>query len=150
VNDSDGRNAGEPIRVLIAEDHALVRTGLCMIVGDEPDMEVVGEVSDGAEALALALALLPTVVLADISMPPPDGIELARLLCRDAPGVKTIMVTMHEDEVTVQEAAAAGAAGFVVKRSGPDELVQAIRRVVAGERYLDARLRERGMKFGEE
>ncbi len=127
----------------------MVRTGLCMILEDEPDLEVVGEAEDGARALELALALLPTVVLADISMPRPDGIELARLLCRDAPSVKTIMVSMHQDPEIVDDAFAAGAAGFVLKQSGPDELVQAIRRVAAGGRYLDAQLRERGMKFGE-
>ena len=133
MNEPDGDGiVGEPIRVLIADDHALVRSGLCMILEDEPGMEVVGEAADGTHALRLALDLLPTIVLADISMPPPDGIELARLLCRDAPGVKTIMVTMHEDREMLLDAWAAGAAGFVVKRSGADELVQAIRQVAAG------------------
>jgi DNA-binding NarL/FixJ family response regulator len=145
-NDSE---SGASIRVLIAEDHAMVRSGLRMLLEDEPGVEVVGEAADGAQALKLALALLPTVVLADISMPPPDGIELARLLCGLAPSVKTIMVTMHQDEEMVQDAWAAGAAGFVVKQSGPDELVGAIRRVAAGERYLDTLLRQRGLTFGE-
>ncbi len=137
-------NHGARIRILIADDHALVRTGLCMILEDEPDMEVVGEAGDGVRALELALALLPTVVLADFSMPPPDGIELVRLLCRDAPGVRTIIVTMHEDGQMVQDAFAAGAAGFVLKRSGPGELLRAIRHVAAGEKYFDTRLRNAG------
>ncbi len=144
-------NAAEPdeshgarIGVLIADDHAMVRTGLCMILEDEPDMEVVGEAGDGVRALELALALLPTVVLADFSMPPPDGIELVRLLCRDAPGVRTIVVTMHEDRAMAQDAFAAGAAGFVLKRSGPGELLRAIRCVAAGGKYLDSHLRDAG------
>ncbi len=148
-NFSSDANEVEPIRVLIADDHALVRTGLRMLLEDEPGMEVVGEAPDGARALELALALLPTVVLADISMPPPDGIELARLLGHAAPGVKTIMVTMHEDEEMLRDAWAAGAAGFVIKRSGPDELLLAIRRAAAGERHLDAALRQSGMTFGD-
>jgi two-component system response regulator NreC len=140
---------GEPIRVLIADDHAMVRSGLRMILEDEPGMEVVGEAGDGARALELVMALLPTILLADISMPPPDGIELARLLHLEAPRVKTILVTMHEDAEMLQDARAAGAAGFVVKRSGADELLRAIRRVAAGERYLDALLRDSGMTFGD-
>jgi DNA-binding NarL/FixJ family response regulator len=111
-----------------------------MLLEGEPDIEVVGEAADGAEALALAAALLPTIVLADVSMPPPDGIELARLLCDKLPGVKTIVVKMHEVEGMVQDALAAGAAGYVTKRSGPIELTRAIRRVARGERYVDARL----------
>src|SRR5512143_1961595 len=111
VNGSgSGSATGGPIRVLIADDHAMVRTGLRMILEVQPGIEVVGEAADGAEAFELALALLPTIVLADISMPPPDGIELARLLCRDAPNVRTIMVSMHQDAEMVQDAFAAGAA----------------------------------------
>jgi DNA-binding NarL/FixJ family response regulator len=121
-----------PIRVLIADDHALVRTGLRMILEDEPGIEVVGEAGDGATALELALALQPTIVLADVSMPPPDGIELTRLLCRDAQEVKTIIVTMHEDGAVQADALAAGAAGYVIKRAGPIALVEAIRAVAAG------------------
>lgn len=148
MNDrTDDMKAVEPIRVLIADDHALVRTGLRMILEDEPDMEVVGEAGNGVRALAMALTLLPAVLLADISMPPPDGIELARLLCRDAPGVRTIVVTMHEDEEMVRDAWAAGAAGFVLKRAGPDELLAAIRKVARGGRYLDAALRGLGVAW---
>jgi two-component system, NarL family, response regulator NreC len=142
VNDASA-NADETIRVLIADDHALVRTGLCMILEDEPGMEVVGEAADGAEALELALELRPSVVLADVSMPPPDGIELARLLRRKLPATKTIIVTMHEDDEVARDALAAGAAGYVIKRSGPQELTRAIRQVMAGEIYLAENMRPR-------
>jgi DNA-binding NarL/FixJ family response regulator len=129
------------ITVLIADDHAMVRTGLCMILEDEPDIEVVGEAKDGAAALKLASTLLPTIVLADISMPPPDGIELARLLCRELPGIRTIVVSMHEDPRMLRAALQAGAVGYVVKRSSSDELVRAIRAAAAGEVYVDQRMR---------
>jgi DNA-binding NarL/FixJ family response regulator len=125
------------ITVLIADDHAMVRTGLRMILEDEPNIQVVGEAGDGGQALALASRLLPVVVLADISMPPPDGIELARVLCRDVPSVRTIVVTMHEDKQMLRDALAAGAAGYVVKRSGPGQLLRAIREVAAGGVYID-------------
>jgi DNA-binding NarL/FixJ family response regulator len=130
----------DAIRILIADDHTLMRTGLRMILQIEQDMEVVGDAKDGAEALTLALALRPAVVLADISMPPPDGIELTRLLNRDAPGVKTIIVTMHEEAAMVRSALAAGAAGYVIKRSDPQELLRAIRDVAGGGSYLDPEL----------
>ena len=132
----------EVIRVLIADDHALVRAGMRMILETEPDMAVVGEAPDGTEALRLASSLLPTVVLADISMPPHDGIELARLLRRDLPGIKTLVVSMHEDPDIVRDALAAGAAGYVLKRSGPLALIEGIREVVAGECYVDEEIRQ--------
>jgi DNA-binding NarL/FixJ family response regulator len=140
-SDSQGGPGARSIRVLIADDHALVRTGLRMILGLEQDIEVVGEAKDGAQALELVLALRPAILLADISMPPPDGIELARLLCRDAPDCKTVIVSMHEEDAMVRSALAAGAAGYVLKRSGPDELIRAIRSVDAGGTFLDDELK---------
>lgn len=121
------------IRVLIADDHEMVRAGLRMIVEDEDDMRVVGEAADGAEALRLALALRPAVLLADLRMPPPDGIELARLLRGAAPETRTVIVTAHEDSEIAAEAQAAGALGYVVKRGGPAALLDAIRAVAAGD-----------------
>jgi two-component system response regulator NreC len=143
VNNSSRENGhgAERIRVLIVDDHAMVRTGLRMILEDEPDIDVVGEAADGKRALELALRVRPTVVLADVSMPPPDGIELARLLRRDLPGTKTLLVSMHEEEVVVRSGLAAGAAGYVAKRSGPDELLVALRSVAQGTIYVDQKLR---------
>lgn len=144
MNDATGdERAREPILVLIADDHALVRTGVRMILEDEPGVEVIGEAKDGAQALELALEMSPTVVLADVSMPPPDGIELARLLRRNLPMTKTIIVTMHEDDEVAREAFAAGAVGYVIKRSGPENLIRAIRAVVAGAIYVDEDMRRR-------
>lgn len=125
-------SADERIRVLVADDHAMVRAGLRMIIEDEDDMMVVGEAEDGAEALRLAEATRPAVLLADLRMPPPDGIELARLLAEQAPEIRTIIVSAHEDPEIVREALAAGAAGYVVKRQGPTALIEAIRAAIAG------------------
>jgi two-component system, NarL family, response regulator NreC len=137
------------IRVLIADDHALVRSGMRMLLEDEPGFEVVGEAADGAQALELARALRPSVLLADVSMPPPDGIELTQLLSREAPHIRTIVVTMHENDAVLREAVAAGAWGYVVKRSGPLELIDAIRAVTGGRKHLDRLLRERGARWEE-
>jgi DNA-binding NarL/FixJ family response regulator len=120
-------SASGVIRVVIADDHELVRAGLRMLVEDEDDMVVVGEAADGAEALRLTLETQPDVLLADLRMPPPDGIELARLLRGQAPQVRTIIVSAHEDGEIITEALAAGAVAYVVKRAGPGALVEAIR-----------------------
>jgi DNA-binding NarL/FixJ family response regulator len=108
----------------------MVRATLRMVLEDEPDLLVVGEAADGAAARELVHELRPEVLLADMRMPPPDGIELARLLCREAPDVRTIIVSAHEDAALVREALAAGAVAFVAKRAGPEELLEAIRRAV--------------------
>jgi DNA-binding NarL/FixJ family response regulator len=128
-------SAGRPLqdtrtRVLIADDHALVRAGLRMIVEDENDLAVVGEAADGEEALRLALAERPAVLLADLRMPPPDGIELARLLREQAPEIKTIIVSAHEDPEIMRDAMRSGAAAYVIKREGPTALLDAIRTVM--------------------
>lgn len=125
------------IRVLIADDHGMVRAGLRMIVEDEDDMLVVGEAADGAEGLRVALETRPDVLLADLRMPPPDGIELARLLRQRAPETRTIIVTAHEDGEIARDALAAGAVGYVVKRAGPTALIDAIREVAAGGSCFD-------------
>jgi two-component system response regulator NreC len=127
----------KPIRVLIADDHGLVRRGLEMILSMEDDVEVVGQAASGQEAIDLALRLRPDVVLADISMPPPDGIEVARILRSQLPGAKTLIVTMHEDSHMVRRALNAGAAGYLIKRAMGDELLAAVRTVAAGNRYVD-------------
>jgi DNA-binding NarL/FixJ family response regulator len=134
------QNADGCIRILIADDHALVRKGISMILEVEPNMTVVGEAKDGTQALELATRLRPDVVLSDISMPPPDGIELARLLKTALPETKTIIVSMHEDIGTVRAALDAGAVAYVIKRASDSELVAAIHAAVAGRSYTDPHL----------
>jgi DNA-binding NarL/FixJ family response regulator len=141
---SDPWNAeqGGALRVLIADDHCMVRAGLRMLLEDEPDIEVVGEAGNGDEAFKLALELSPAVLLADMRMPPPDGIELARLLYQEAPNIRTIILSVHDDVDLARDALAAGAAGYVTKRSGPLRLLQAIHHVAAGKTYIDTELED--------
>jgi len=125
------------IRVLIADDQALVRGGVRMIVEAQTDMEVVGEAQDGGEAIELALRAQPDVVLMDVRMPSVDGIEAARRLLADPRAAAAILVltTFDQDEV-VYEALRAGAAGFLLKSAPPERLVAAIRTVAAGDALL--------------
>ena len=125
------------ISVVLADDQAMVRAGLRLILEAEDDLEVVGEASDGEQALAVTLALLPDVVLMDIQMPKLDGIEATRRIGQvaDIPSRVLILSTFEQDEY-VFEALRAGASGFLLKNAPPEELVQAVRVVAAGESLL--------------
>lgn len=126
------------IRVMIADDQAMVRTGFGMIIGAQPDMEVVGEASDGVEAVALARRLKPDVALFDIRMPKMDGLEALRLLA--GPGVaepmKVVVVTTFDLDEYVHQALRNGAAGFLLKDSGPALLIEAVRAAVSGDALI--------------
>jgi DNA-binding NarL/FixJ family response regulator len=126
------------IRVMIADDQAMVRTGFGMIIGAQPDMEVVGEAADGVEAVALARRLKPDVALFDIRMPRMDGLEALRLLA--GPGVaepiKVVVVTTFDLDEYVHQALRNGAAGFLLKDSGPALLIEAVRAAVSGDALI--------------
>jgi DNA-binding NarL/FixJ family response regulator len=125
------------IRVLIADDEALVRSGLRAILGVEPDIEVVGEAADGAEALSLCRAQHPDVLLMDVRMPGLDGITATRrILDVVTPPPRIVVVTTFENDDYVYDALRAGAAGFLLKRAGAEQLVQAVRTVAAGDSLL--------------
>lgn len=124
-----------PIRVLIADDHVLVRSGLHELLRTSPDLEVVGEAGDGAETLRLAASLRPDLVLLDVSMPG-GGIAIAQRLKDSHAELVVLVLTMHEDEGLMHQALHAGAAGYVVKRAEPSELLEAIRAVSRGEIYV--------------
>ena len=124
-----------PIRVLIADDHVLVRSGLHALLRASSDLEVVGEAGEGAETLRLAAALRPDLVLLDVTMPG-GGIAIAQRLKEAHPELVVLFLTMHEDESLMHQALHAGAAGFVVKRAEPSELLEAIRAVSRGEIYV--------------
>jgi DNA-binding NarL/FixJ family response regulator len=126
------------IRVLVADDQALVRGGFRVLVASESDMEVVGEASDGAEAIALARATSPDVVLMDIRMPGIDGLEATRVICGPdgVPGARVIILTTFDLDEYVFEALRAGASGFLLKDTEPSELLNAVRVVAEGEALL--------------
>lgn len=126
------------IKVLIADDHSIVRAGLRRIVEESGDMEVIAEAADGKGALLQVKKELPDVAVIDISMPGLDGLEVTTQLHAGYPKLPVIILTMHEEEQYVIRAIEAGAMGYVTKRSAPEQLVNAIRKVHAGSRYLSA------------
>jgi two-component system response regulator NreC len=125
-----------PIRILIADDHAVVRSGLRALLRADPELEVVGEAGDGAETLRLAETLRPDLVLLDITMPPENGIKTARQLKERQPEIVLLFLTMHEDEGLLHEALRAGAAGYVIKRAEEPEILQAIHAASLGDIYV--------------
>ena len=124
------------IRVLLADDHSIVRAGLRRIVEESEDMEVIAEAADGREAIQQVHKTLPDVAIIDISMPGIDGLEVVSQLRSFYPKLPIIILTMHEEEQYVVRAIEAGAMGYITKRSAPEQLVKAIRKVHAGFRYL--------------
>ncbi|MFJ1791796.1 response regulator [Kitasatospora griseola] len=126
-----------PIRVLIADDEPLVRSGLAVILSAEPDIEVVGEAESGARAVALARTLTPDVVLTDVRMPALDGIQAARrILDTVVPAPRVVVITTFENDDSVHDALLAGAAGFLLKRSRPEAIVQAVRLAAFGDTLM--------------
>jgi DNA-binding NarL/FixJ family response regulator len=124
------------VRVLIADDHGIVRGGLRLLLDRQPEMEVVGEAADGAEAVAAALALRPDLAILDVSMPRLTGLQAARAIRARAPEVTVLMLSMHDDERYLFDALRAGAAGYVLKHEAGHELVEAARAVTRGESFL--------------
>ncbi len=130
----------ERTRVLIADDHAVVRAGLRLLVDGQEDMEVVAEAGDGWQTVEKAVALSPDVVLLDITMPGLSGLEAAREIKRQAPDVKLLVLTMHDDEAYLRQFLQIGASGFALKKAADTELVAAIRAVQRGETFVDPSL----------
>lgn len=124
------------LRIVLADDHALVRAGLRKLLESLPDVEVVGEAEDGRAALALVESRHPDLVLMDIAMPGLNGIEAAARISREHPRVRALILSMHQNEDYVRQALRAGAAGYLLKEAAPVELELAIRAMVRGETYL--------------
>ena len=124
------------IRILLADDHAVVRQGFKMILDAQPDMEIVGEAANGREAVDLAEQLHPDVVVMDVAMPELNGIEATRRLASSVPHARVVALSMHKDSVYVREILRAGARGYLLKDSGAADLVAAIHAVASGESYL--------------
>ncbi len=129
----DRRDPDHVTKVLIVDDHALFRVGIANILGREPDFEIVGEAEDSRSAMDRALETSPDVVLMDLSLPPPGGIETTQRIKRELPSTAIVVLAVSEDEDALFDAIKAGAAAFLLKDIGPDDLVTVMRRVVAGE-----------------
>jgi two-component system invasion response regulator UvrY len=128
------------IRILLADDHAMLRAGLRALLSDERDFEVVGEAGDGREAVALAEELRPDVVVMDISMPGIGGLEaIDRILARE-PAARILVLSAHEDAMHARRVLKAGAVGYLTKRSAAEALMQAIRQVHQGKTFLEAEI----------
>jgi DNA-binding NarL/FixJ family response regulator len=124
------------IRILLADDHEVVRRGFRMLLAAQPDMEVVGEASNGREAAERAAELQPEIVVMDVSMPELNGIEATRRIARDCPKVRVLALSMHKDAVYVREILRAGARGYLLKDCGEKELITAVRGISQGQGYL--------------
>ena len=129
-----------PIRILIADDHQLLREGIRNFLSLEPDFEIVGEAANGEEAVTQAEALKPDVMLLDINMPKANGIEVASRLKAGCPEVRILALTIHDDQNYMMNMIQSGAAGYLLKDVEPAMMVQAIRRVAAGESYVEPSL----------
>lgn len=124
------------IRILIADDHGVMRAGLRAILEDEPSIEVVGEAASGEEVLQKSKVLQPDIILLDIGMPGIDGIEVARRLSKSSNQAKILILSIYEDESLLREAIRAGASGYIVKKAAGDELLDAIQAVSRGYMYI--------------
>ena len=125
------------LRIVLADDHAVVREGLKSLLNGQPDMRVVGEAADGEAACQVTLALAPDVLVMDLSMPLLSGAEATARVRRESPGVKVLALTVHEERAYLTQLLRAGASGYVLKRAAAGELVRAVRAVASGARYVD-------------
>ncbi len=132
--------ASAKITVLLADDHTILRQGIRTLLETQPDMEVVGEATNGREAVELARQLRPLVILMDISMPLLNGLEATRLIKKELPAVQVVVLTMHENEEYLVNILQAGATGYVLKQAADRELIEAVRIASRGDTYLYPRI----------
>jgi len=140
-------NLERPLRILVADDHRLFREGVRALLGSLDGLEVVAEAATGEEAVALALAHAPHVVLMDVQMPGLNGLEATRRIRAERPEIGVVVVTMYEDDELVFAALRAGARGYVLKGAGQEQLVRAIEAVAQGEALYHPRIAERMLQF---
>lgn len=137
------------ITILLVDDHSLVRRGFRRILEDEPDMEVVGEAADGAEAVRLASDLHPQVVVMDCALPGMNGLDATRAILGDAPNTAVLMLSMHSESTWVRQAIDVGAKGYILKNALDLELGAAVRKIAAGETVFDPQVEQRAALKGE-
>jgi two-component system, NarL family, response regulator NreC len=125
-----------PIRILLADDHAVLRSGLAVLLNTREDMTVVGEAADGSDLLALAIDLRPDLILLDLTMPRLGGLDVLPLLKQKVPNTRVLILTMHDDEGYLRQALKAGASGYVLKKAADVELIMAIQAVMQGDVYV--------------
>lgn len=139
----------EPVRVVVADDHPAFRAGLIAMLGTDPELRVVGEAADGADAIRLGVdpLLAPDVVIMDLAMPQTGGVEATRELRRRAPGVRVLVLTMSDADRAVFAALRAGAHGYLLKDAGPDEILTAVHAVAGGRAIFGSRIAERVLAY---
>jgi len=125
------------IKVMIADDHAIVRAGLRALIAAESSLLLVGEASGGVEAIELARQLQPDVLILDLSMPDLDGISITRRIKQEFNNINVLILTVHEDEALVKEAIRCGASGYIIKNAAESELISAIKIILRGDMYVD-------------
>lgn len=135
----------EKLRILLAEDHKTVREGIKLLVNSQPDMEVIGEADNGEAAIEDVNRLSPDMIVMDVSMPVLNGLKATKRLRDNYPDLVILILTRHTDDGYLQQLIGAGANGYVLKQSAPDELINAIRAVGSGKNYLDPALTEKVM-----
>lgn len=133
----------QPIRILLADDHAVLRTGLRLLINNQPSMTVVGEAGSGGEAIAIAREHQPDIILLDLNMPGMDGLTAIPLLRKESPASHILILTMHDDVTYLQEALRAGARGYILKKAVDSELLMAIQTVMRGETYVHSAMSEK-------
>ena len=128
------------LRILLADDHRVMREGLRLLINAQPDMEVIGVADNGRSAILESQALHPDLVIMDVTMPELNGLKATEQLCQVCPGAKIMALTRHSDSGYLQQMLAAGATGYALKQSAPEELIRGIRTVIAGQKYVDPAL----------
>lgn len=136
-------SASTPTTIVLVDDHPIVREGLRTVLEREPDLSVVGEASDGLEALQLVERLRPTLLILDVRMPGKSGLEVAREIARSSPETRVLILSMYAAEGYVTEALASGVAGYILKETDTGNLIPAIRQIMGGTRYLSPSVNDR-------
>jgi two-component system, NarL family, response regulator LiaR len=139
--------AEDAIRVVLIDDHTVLRDGLKLLLSLEPDIQVVGEAGNGSQGIAVAEQLAPNVVVTDVGLPDVDGVEVTRRLREELPETRVLVLTVHDEDHYVFTLMQAGASGYLLKNAAGDDLVNAIRAVVAGKPWLQPEIAQRLMAF---